>query len=46
MSVKLYSKAERINARNQRAEEMVQHPDWGSESRLSMIQMLIPLGLR
>lgn len=46
MSVKLYRKAQRINARNQRAEEMVQHPDWGSESRLSMIQMLIPLGLR
>jgi transposase-like protein len=25
---------------------MAEHPDWGSESRLSMIQMLIPLGLR
>jgi putative transposase len=46
MSVKLYRKAQRINARNQRAEEVAQHPDWGSESRLSMIQMLIPLGLR
>jgi len=46
MSVKLYSKAERINARNQKVEELAGQPDWGSESRLSMIQMLIPLGLR
>ena len=46
MSSKLYKKALRINVRNQRAEEMAQHPDWGSESRLSMIQMLIPLGMQ
>ena len=45
MSVKLYKKAQRINVRNQRIEEMAQ-PEWGSESRLSMIQMLIPLGLQ
>jgi len=45
MSVNVYKKAKRINARNQRAEEMA-HPGWGSESRLSMIQMLIPLGLQ
>jgi transposase-like protein len=45
MSVKLYRKAQRINARDQRVEEMARQPDWGSESRLSMIQMLIPLGL-
>jgi putative transposase len=45
MSVKLYKKAERINARNQRVQEMVGQ-GWGSESRLSMIQMLIPLGLQ
>jgi putative transposase len=46
MSIKLHRKAQRINVRNQRAAEIAQHPDWGSESRLSMIQMLIPLGLR
>lgn len=45
MSVKLYKKTERINARNQRVQEMVSQ-GWGSESRLSMIQMLIPLGLQ
>ena len=45
MSVNVYKKAQRINVRNQRAEEMA-HPSFGSESRLSMIQMLIPLGLR
>ena len=45
MSVKLYKKAQRINVRNQRIEEMAQ-PEWGSESRLTMIQMLIPLGLQ
>jgi hypothetical protein len=45
MSAKLYKKAERINARNQRIQEMVAQ-GWGSESRLSMIQMLIPLGLQ
>jgi putative transposase len=46
MSVKLYRKTQRINVRNQKVEEMAQQPDWGSESRLSMIQMLIPLGLQ
>ncbi len=46
MSVKLYRKAQRINARNQKVEELGRGPDWGSESRLSMIQMLIPLGLQ
>lgn len=46
MSVKLYRKAQRINVRNQRIEAMAKEPDWGSESRLSMIQMLIPLGLK
>ena len=45
MSVNIYKKAQRINVRNQRAEEMA-HPGSGSESRLSMIQMLIPLGLQ
>ena len=45
MSVKLYKKATRINVRNRRIEEMGGQ-DWGSESRLSMIQMLIPLGLQ
>jgi transposase-like protein len=45
MSVKLYKKATRINVRNQRVEEMGSQ-DWGQESRLSMIQMLIPLGLK
>ncbi|MGK5089977.1 transposase [Bdellovibrionota bacterium FG-2] len=46
MSVKLYREARRINVRNRRVEEMVQHPDLESESRLSMIQMFIPLGLQ
>jgi putative transposase len=46
MSVKLYRKAQRINVRNKKVEEMAREPDWGSESRLSMIQMLIPLGLQ
>ena len=46
MSVKLYRKAQRINVRNQKIEELAGQPEWGSESRLSMIQMLIPLGLR
>jgi putative transposase len=46
MSVKLYRKAQRINVRSQRIEELSGQPDWGSESRLSMIQMLIPLGLK
>jgi putative transposase len=45
MSVNVYKKVQRINVRNQRVEEMA-HPGWGSESRLSMIQMLIPLGLK
>lgn len=45
MSVKLYKKAKRINVRNQQIEEMVGQ-DWNRESRLSMIQMLIPLGLK
>ena len=45
MSVKLYNKAKRINERNQFLEAMGSQ-DWGSESRLSMIQMLIPLGLK
>ena len=47
MSAKLYKKSQRINGRNQRVEESVnQQQGWGSESRLSMIQMLIPLGLQ
>lgn len=46
MSVKLYRQAKRINVRNRKIEEMAGQSDWGSESRLSMIQMLIPLGLR
>jgi putative transposase len=45
MSAKLYKKTERINARNQRVEE-ISSQGWGTESRLSMIQMLIPLGLQ
>jgi|GEM_PF-5587710 len=46
MNVKLYKKRQRINAGNQRMEEIAVSPDFGSESRLSMIQMLIPLGLK
>lgn len=46
MSLKIYRNAQRINAQKQRGEEMMQQAEWGSESRLSMIQMLIPLGLR
>ena len=45
MDVKLYNRAKRINVRNQQLEKMATE-DWGRESRLSMIQMLIPLGLR
>lgn len=45
MSVKLHKKTERINARDQRVEEIASRA-WDLESRLSMIQMLIPLGLR
>jgi putative transposase len=46
MSAKLYKKAKRINVRNEHVEKMAGQ-DWGSrESRLSMIQMLIPLGLQ
>lgn len=46
MSVKVYKKAKRINFRNQQVENMSKQ-DWGNrESRLSMIQMLIPLGLQ
>ena len=45
MSVKLHKKAERINARDRRVEEIASQA-WDLESRLSMIQMLIPLGLR
>jgi putative transposase len=45
MSVKLHKKAERINARDRRVEEIANQA-WDLESRLSMIQMLIPLGLR
>jgi len=45
MSVNLYKKAKRINARNQKVEEMTS-ASWDLESRLSMIQMLIPLGLK
>lgn len=45
MSVSVYKKAKRINARNQQVAEMASQ-SWDRESRLSMIQMLIPLGLR
>lgn len=46
MSVKVHKKVKRINVRNQHAGEMASEV-WGSrESRLSMIQMLIPLGLQ
>ena len=45
MSVNVYKKAQRINFCNQRAQEMRQI-DMALESGLSMIQMLIPLGLR
>ena len=45
MNVNVYKKAQRINVRNQRAQEMGQI-GIEFESRLSMIQMLIPLGLR
>ena len=45
MSSKLYKKVQRINARNRERGKVVTQ-DWGSESRLSLIQMLIPLGLK
>ena len=45
MNVNVYKKAQRLNVRNQRAQEMGQI-GIEFESRLSMIQMLIPLGLR
>ncbi len=45
MSVKVHKKAQRINVRNQRVTDMA-GPEWDRESRLSMIQMLIPLGLK
>jgi len=45
MSVSVYKKGKRINARNRQVEEM-SSSNWDRESRLSMIQMLIPLGLR
>lgn len=45
MSVNVYKKAKRINVRNLQAEEMASQ-SWDRESRLSMIQMLIPLGLK
>ena len=45
MNVNVYKKAQRINFCNQRAQEMRQI-DMALESGLSMIQMLIPLGLR
>ena len=46
MSVNVHRKAQRINVRNQRVQEMTEQLDWGSEGKLSMIQMLIPLGLK
>ena len=45
MSVKIHKKVTRINARDQRVEEIASQA-WDLESRLSMIQMLIPLGLK
>jgi putative transposase len=46
MSVKLYRKAKRINLRNERVEEMAGQAVLERESRLAMIQALIPLGLK
>jgi putative transposase len=45
MSAKVHKKAVRINTRNHQVEEMASE-SWNRESRLSMIQMLIPLGLK
>jgi putative transposase len=45
MSVRVYKKAKRINVRNQRVEEIAGQ-DLARESRLAMIQALIPLGLQ
>ena len=45
MSIKIHKKVARINARDRRDEEIASQA-WDLESRLSMIQMLIPLGLR
>ena len=45
MSAKLYKKTKRINVRNYQLEEIIEG-NWSRESRLSMIQALIPLGLR
>jgi putative transposase len=46
MSVKLYRKVRRSNLRNQRVEEMAGKGALERESRLAMIQALIPLGLK
>lgn len=46
MSVTLYRKARRSNLRSQRVEEMAGAAVLERESRLAMIQALIPLGLR
>lgn len=46
MSVKLYRKAQRINLRNQRVQELAGQEVLERESRLAMIQALIPLGLK
>jgi putative transposase len=46
MSVKLYRKRRRINLRDQRVEEMAGAAVREREARFSMIQALIPLGLR
>lgn len=45
MSVNLHKKAQRINDRNQQMEKL-DSQSLGRESRLLMIQMLIPLGLK
>jgi putative transposase len=46
MSVKLYRKARRINLRDQRVQEMAGEEVVKRESKLAMIQALIPLGLK
>lgn len=47
MSVKLYRKAQRINVRDRQIEEMAgERQDWAAQSRLSVIEALIPLGLK
>jgi putative transposase len=47
MSVKVYGQVRRINVRDRRIEEMGDEgQDWAAQGRLSVIEALIPLGLK